>query len=135
MLIAGLPPESMLKTAIRDGMSVEEWQQANTADPARWGPWSLERHMHALAIDALARIEWTLVAVNSEKGKAPKPPEPMSRPGVGAGPISAVAAKQRTDSLMAIAELKARQRAMGAQPTPEQVQAVLDELMGGDGDE
>jgi hypothetical protein len=56
----------------------------------------------------------------------------MPRPGVGGGPLAAVAEQERRDSLRQIASLKARQQGMGAMPSEEQIQAVLDEMMGGD---
>jgi hypothetical protein len=131
VLLEGLPPESLTKTAIRDGMSLEEWRALPQA--TAWGPWSHTDHLLALNADRQALVQWTLVAVNSEKGKAPKPPEPLPRPGIGAGPLAAAAAVERRQVIRSLAVLKARERLMGARPTEEQIQTVLDELMGGDG--
>lgn len=114
-------------------MSAAEWQSLPVSE--RWGPWSHTDLLLATTADRLARIEWTLIAVNSEKGKVPKAPEPMARPGVGSGPPAAVAAQERTEALRRIAYLRAIQAAHGADPTPEQVQAALDEMTGGVGDE
>jgi hypothetical protein len=133
VLLDGLPPESATKTAIRDGMSLEQWESLPTSQA--WGAWSHTDHLMATVADRLAWVQWTLVALKSEKGKAPKPPEPLPRPGVGGGPMAALAAKERTEHIRAIALLKARERAHGAAPTDEQVQAVLDEMTGGVGDE
>lgn len=133
MLLDGLPQESLTKTAIRDGMTLEQWQ-AMPASQA-WGPWSHTDHLLARNADLMALVQWTLVALKAEKGKAPKPPEPMPRPGVGGGPLAAVAQVERQETLRSIAVLKARERAHGAAPDEAQIQAVMDELMGGGGDE
>jgi hypothetical protein len=129
VLLDGLPPESLTKTAIRDSMTLEQWE--SLPQSSAWGQWSHAEHLLAANGDRLARIEWTLVALQSEKGKAPKPPEPIPRPGVGGGPLAAVARKERQAALRNVALLKAREAAHGAQPTDEQVQAVLDEMTGG----
>lgn len=42
--------------------------------------WSPEVDMLAKVVDAVRSVNHTLAAVNSEKGKAPKPPEPEARP-------------------------------------------------------
>lgn len=112
-------------------MSLEQWESLPTDAPA-WGQWSSERHMMAIIADRLALIQWTLVAVNSEKGKAPKAPEPMSRPGVGSGPPGAVAEIERRAALMGVAILKAREALHGAEPTDAQIESMLDRLTGGD---
>lgn len=129
VLLDHLPPESATKTAIRDGMTLEQWERLPQLQS--WGSWSHTESLLATNADRLARIEWTLVALQSEKGKAPPAPEPMPRPGVGGGPLAAAAEQDRRESLRVMAVLKARQLAHGAPPTPEQVQTVLDELMGG----
>lgn len=42
--------------------------------------WTPEVDMLAKVVDAVRSVNHTLAAVNSEKGKAPKPPEPEARP-------------------------------------------------------
>lgn len=130
-----LPLESHYKTEIRDGMSPGDYQAAvgqARGGPQAWGSWSHLELLAAQQIDALQRIEWVLHAVNSKK--PPKQPEPVPRPGVAGGLLTGAAAPARAaaDGLRVIAELKARQRAMGAEPTEQQIQDVLDEIGGGD---
>ncbi|MBT0771807.1 hypothetical protein KIH74_22895 [Kineosporia sp. J2-2] len=129
-----LPPESHFKTDARDAMDPAVYREA--LGPAEsWGRWSSSDHLAAAQVDALRRIEWLLATVNSEKGKAPKHPDPVPRPGVSGGLLGSGLVTSGSESLQVIAELKARQRAMGAEPKPDQVQAVLDEMMGGGSDE
>jgi hypothetical protein len=131
VFLDGLPPESLTKTAIRDGMTVEQWQSLPSSKA--WGPWSHTDHLLAVNADRLALLQWTLVAVNSEKNKAGKPPAPIPRPGVGDGPLGAVAEQERRDVVRAVAVLKARERAHGRAPSDAEIEAVMDELIGGDG--
>lgn len=118
-----------MKTEIRDGMTLEQWESVPAGTPA-WGSWSHTDHLLALVADRLSVVQWTLVTVHSDKGKAPKAPEPIPRPGIGKGPLGAAAEIERRESLLAVAALKARERANGAEPTEEQVNSMLDELMG-----
>jgi hypothetical protein len=130
VLIDHLPPESATKTALRDEMSVEDWESATGKDGlAEWGSWSREGQLLAMIADRIAQLEWALLAVNSEKGKAPKPPEPLPRPGIGAPP-RAVAERDREKSIRSRAFAKALERNHGRRPTPEEVAAVLDEIRG-----
>lgn len=132
VLVDGLPPESLTKTAIRDGMSLQEW--ASRPDgPQAWGPWSHEAHLLAGIRDGIASLTWVTQA---QWAKQPGPrPELTPRPGVGEGPLAAVAAVRKTGKARAEAALIARVRLHGAAPTQEQIQAVLDEMNGGDGDD
>lgn len=106
-------------------MSTEELESLPAA--VGWGQWSHESLLLAQIVDRLAYVEYAIVAVNSEKGKAPKPPQPMRRPGVGAPPGTR---RERDDMVRRIAYLKALERNHGGKPTPEQVEAVMIELEG-----
>lgn len=130
VLIDGLPPESATKSAIRDGMTVQEWESLPASE--RWGQWSHTDLLLGTVADRLGWLNWTLQAVNAEKGKAPAHPEPLARPGVG-GPPAAVAQQKRQKNLQQIARLHAIRLAHGAEPTPEQVQHALNEMTGGVG--
>ncbi|MEV8637797.1 hypothetical protein AB0395_39735 [Streptosporangium sp. NPDC051023] len=80
MLLRNLPPESATKTALRNGMSEQEIEQASEgADPST-GRWSQAEMLQALEIDALRQIAYILLQVNGVK-KATLP-DPISRPGV-----------------------------------------------------
>jgi hypothetical protein len=136
VLVDKLPPDSVTKTEIRDGMTVEEWEALPQA--ASWGQWSHLEQLVATVADRVSWLDWTLRAVNAAKpGDVPPAPEPIPRPGVGRGPLGAVAAKERRDHLGRVARLKAIQALGGGEPTPDQVRSVLDELTagGGPGDE
>ncbi|MGW7350941.1 hypothetical protein [Streptomyces sp. NPDC054784] len=82
VLIQHLPPESHTMTALRNSLSEEELNaQADKADPEK-GRWSSAEQLLALVVDRLALLDYTLIAVNTEKGqKRPKLPEPLPRPG------------------------------------------------------
>lgn len=59
----GLPPHARVRTALNEGRPEPSGDQLILADLA----------------DLLLRLTWTLQAVNSEKGKAPKVPKPYPR--------------------------------------------------------
>jgi hypothetical protein len=80
VLIDGLPPESLTKTAIRDSLTDEQLDAAESAEPEGHGPWSRLEHLTARVADLLAQVQHTLVLANGGKGK---PPTPIPRPGVG----------------------------------------------------
>ncbi|MEU7066884.1 hypothetical protein [Streptomyces sp. NPDC046161] len=61
--VAGLPPHARVRTALNGGRPEPSVDQLILADLA----------------DLLQRLQWTLQAVNSEKGKAPKAPKPYPR--------------------------------------------------------
>lgn len=48
------------------------------ADGAEWGH---TEHLLATVIDAIQQNTWVLASANSAKGKGPKPPKPVKRPG------------------------------------------------------
>lgn len=57
--------------------------QADKGEPEK-GRWSQQEQLLAAAVDAIRRLEWVLICVNTEKkSKQPPPPEPMRRPGAG----------------------------------------------------
>ncbi|MEV0830899.1 hypothetical protein [Nonomuraea rubra] len=81
VLLRNLPPESRLKTALRNEVPDQELRRMSEgADPST-GQWSHAEMLQALVIDALREIRYVLVKVNG--GKA-KPPDPLPRPGVKA---------------------------------------------------
>lgn len=86
VLVQNLPPESATMTALRNDMTVEEYeQQARGGEPEK-GRWSMAEQLLAGITDSLHQLEYILVVANSDgKGRKPKRPEPMRRPGVGGG--------------------------------------------------
>jgi len=83
VLVRQLPPESATATPVRVPAGPEATVAAAEAgDPAE-GRWSHAEMLLAAAVDELRRLQWLTAAVNAEKGKTPKQPEPIPRPGVG----------------------------------------------------
>lgn len=84
VLIERLPSESATMTALRNAMPPEEYEaQARKGKPEE-GRWSQTEQLLAGITDSLHQLEYILVAVNHDgKGRKPKRPEPMRRPGVG----------------------------------------------------
>jgi hypothetical protein len=82
VLIQHLPPESATWTALRNAMDPAELAaQAERGEPEK-GRWSQQEQLLAAAVDAIRRLEWVLICVNTEKkSKRPDPPEPLRRPG------------------------------------------------------
>ncbi|WP_331731680.1 hypothetical protein OG298_45525 (plasmid) [Streptomyces sp. NBC_01005] len=83
VLIQHLPPESATMTSIRNAMSPEEYEvQARKGRPEE-GQWSMTEQLLAGITDSLHQLEYILVVTNGDgKGRKPKRPEPMRRPGV-----------------------------------------------------
>ncbi|WP_210637228.1 DUF5361 domain-containing protein [Streptomyces sp. GESEQ-13] len=83
VLIQHLPPESATWTALRNAADPAELAaQAEKGEPEK-GRWSQTEQLLALVADRVARLEWVLLCVNTEKkSKRPDPPEPIRRPGV-----------------------------------------------------
>lgn len=83
VLIQHLPPESSTMTALRNALSPEEYeQQAKNGRPEE-GRWSMVEQLLAGITDALREIQYILVVANSDgKGRRPRRPEPLPRPGV-----------------------------------------------------
>ncbi|MEU1434076.1 hypothetical protein ABZ438_08245 [Streptomyces sp. NPDC005786] len=86
VLIQRLPPESATMTALRNALTPEEYaEQAQNGEPEK-GRWSMDQHLLAGISDALRDLQYITVVANSDgKGRKPTRPEPMRRPGVGAG--------------------------------------------------
>lgn len=83
MLVRKLPPESVTATEARVAAGPDATADAADAgDPAE-GRWSHLEMLTATAVDSIRRVEWAVIAANSDKGKAPPQPEPLPRPGVG----------------------------------------------------
>ncbi|MEV0917829.1 hypothetical protein AB0I93_26675 [Streptomyces sp. NPDC049967] len=83
VLIQNLPPESATMTALRNAMSPEEYESQARKGRPEDGRWSMSEQLLAGITDSLHQLEYILVAVNSGgKGRKPKRPEPMRRPGV-----------------------------------------------------
>jgi hypothetical protein len=84
VLIMHLPPESHTMTALRNAMSAEDFQkQAQDGEPEK-GRWSQSEQLLASIADGVRDLQYITVIANSDgKGRKPKRPEPMRRPGVG----------------------------------------------------
>lgn len=84
VLIQHLPPESATWTALRNATDPAVLAaQAEKGEPEK-GRWSQQEQLIATLVDAIRRLEWVLICVNTEKkSKRPDPPEPMRRPGAG----------------------------------------------------
>ena len=79
VLVQHLPPESALKTALRDGMDEADFDNV-VAEPRRGhGPWSNTDMLLASVYDAIQRL--TYVQYQRAGAKVPAP-EPLARPGV-----------------------------------------------------
>lgn len=84
VLIQHLPPESATMTALRNAMTAEEYEKQSRRGKPEEGRWSMEEQLLAGITDSLRRLEYILIAVNHDgKGRKPRRPEPMRRPGVG----------------------------------------------------
>lgn len=93
VLIDHLPPESHTMTALRNGLTNEQLaEQSDDGEPEK-ARWSQAEQLLATVADRVARVEYVLRAVNTDKKhKQPDPPEPIRRPG-------AQPAKARTDPM------------------------------------
>lgn len=100
VLIQHLPPESATMTALRNALDPEEYeQQARNGKPEE-GRWSMTEQLLAGITDALRHLEYVLtLAHHNGKGRKPRPPEPMRRPGVGGGKKSEEMSEQGRDFL------------------------------------
>ncbi|MET9728682.1 hypothetical protein [Streptomyces zaomyceticus] len=83
VLIQNLPPESATMTALRNDLTAEDYErQARNGKPEE-GRWSMAEQLLAGVTDALREIQYILVVANSDgKGRKPRRPEPIRRPGV-----------------------------------------------------
>lgn len=84
MFIEHLPAESHTMTALRNELTPAQLaEQADKGEPEK-GRWSQLEQLVAANYDAIRRLEWVLICVNTEKkSQRPDPPEPMRRPGAG----------------------------------------------------
>ncbi|MGQ3551690.1 hypothetical protein [Streptomyces rochei] len=84
MFIEHLPPESHTMTALRNALTPDQLAaQAEGGEPEK-SRWSQTEQLLAVVADRVARLEWVLICVNTEKkSKRPDPPEPIRRPGAG----------------------------------------------------
>jgi hypothetical protein len=84
VLIEHLPAESHTMTALRNELTPAQLaEQADKGEPEK-GRWSQLEQLVAANYDAIRRLEWVLICVNTEKkSPRPDPPEPMRRPGAG----------------------------------------------------
>ncbi|WP_282790935.1 hypothetical protein [Streptomyces sp. CC224B] len=89
-------------TSLRNELSDEELaEQADQGEPEK-GRWSQQEQLLAAAVDALRRVEYTLICANSEKRNRPKPPEPMRRPGAKARPTKQALTETQAERLFRI---------------------------------
>lgn len=82
VLIGHLPPESHTMTAMRNALPEGELERlADRGEPEK-GRWSQLEQLVASMVDSSRRIEHILILANSDgKGRKPKAPEPVARPG------------------------------------------------------
>ncbi|MFF8100190.1 hypothetical protein ACF07S_10500 [Streptomyces sp. NPDC016640] len=101
MFIEHLPPESHTMTALRNELtSLQLAEQADKGEPEK-GRWSQQEQLLAAAVDAIRRLEWVLICVNTEKkSQRPDPPEPMRRPGAGPRKKKAQLTEKSADRLL-----------------------------------
>jgi hypothetical protein len=100
VLIDGLPPESLTKTAIRDTLTSEDFEDA--PEPDGWGAWSKTDELLAVLVD---QVGWLTYSTYAAQGGKPHEPTPIRRPGVGLSGAQKRALK---------AELEYRQRVTAA---------------------
>ncbi|MBD9721997.1 hypothetical protein PV755_09665 [Streptomyces caniscabiei] len=100
VLIQRLPPESATMTALRNRMTAAELaEQSDKGEPEK-DRWSKQEQLLAAAVDAVKRLEWVLVCVNTEKkSDRPDPPEPMRRPGAAPRKTKAKLTERSADTL------------------------------------
>jgi hypothetical protein len=83
VILQHLPPESHTMTALRNAMSAEDFDQhADSGEPDK-DRWSKQEQILAGIYDALRDLQYITVVANSDgKGRKPKRPTPLPRPGV-----------------------------------------------------
>jgi hypothetical protein len=82
VLIAGLPQESLTKTALRNATPVVDLsEQAATND---YGPWSQVEMLLAELVDTMHWLQWAKTKDGSDNKN---PPKPFPRPGVDRSPV------------------------------------------------
>ncbi|MGH3584719.1 MAG: hypothetical protein ACRDQ0_00185 [Pseudonocardia sp.] len=71
-------------TALRNALSPEEYEEQSKHGKPEEGRWSMDQQLLAGITDAVRELQYITVVANSDgKGRKPKKPEPMRRPGVG----------------------------------------------------
>jgi len=102
-----LPPESAYVTAVRETMTPEDWERADSAPAAtQHGPWSQMEMLLADIRDWIARLAWM-----QTDGSTP-PPDPYPRPGIDLSNVRGIS----PDIERKIAYLREVERLHGAQP-------------------
>lgn len=88
-------------TALRNELTpLDLAEQAEKGEPEK-GRWSQQEQLLATAVDAIRRLEWVLICVNTEKkSQRPDPPEPMRRPGAGPRKTKAQLTEKSADRLL-----------------------------------
>lgn len=77
----GVDPLSPSVTPRRLWVLLQRLPPGAWPDPAEAASWSVEAYLLAAAVDRLSEVAWLTAAVNSKKGKQPKQPKPIPRPG------------------------------------------------------
>lgn len=88
LLIDHMPQDTYYHQAISldpdHAKMIVEARKRSKSEGEKWAPpmhsWSGEVEAMTKILDAVRGLQHTLVAVNSEKGKSPKPPKPFPRP-------------------------------------------------------
>jgi hypothetical protein len=111
VLVQHLPPESATMTALRNGMSDEEFaEQADKGEPEK-GRWSQVEQLLAANYDAIRRVEYVLICANTEaKSKRPRVPEPLRRPGSRAVQPKSKMSEEQADTIWRLINGDATQR-------------------------
>ena len=87
VLIQHLPPESATMTALRNALSAEEYERQARGGKPEEGRWSMSEQLLAGISDGIREMQYILVVANSSgKGRKPRRPEPIRRPGVTSKP-------------------------------------------------
>ncbi len=99
VFVAGLPPESLTRTAQRNEYSDEQLAQMGKQQTGH-GPFS---HLELLVTHLIDEVAWNTYAVSAVNGGKPKEPKPYPRPGVpGSGPRKGRLTPQQMAQLDAI---------------------------------
>ncbi|MFE0647507.1 hypothetical protein ACFVZH_02800 [Streptomyces sp. NPDC059534] len=83
VLIQSLPPESATMTALRNALPAEDYERQARGGKPEEGRWSMAEQLLAGISDGIRDLQYILVVANSDgKGRKPRRPEPIRRPGV-----------------------------------------------------
>ncbi|MEE1813564.1 hypothetical protein PUR59_00665 [Streptomyces sp. SP18ES09] len=70
-------------TALRNGLTAEEYDRQSRTGKPEEGRWSMSEQLLAGISDGIRELQYILVIANSDgKGRKPRRPEPIRRPGV-----------------------------------------------------